>query len=66
VLKFSVVDDGAGFDAAGVAKGAGLQNMVDRLEALDGSLEVETRLGEGTRVIGALPVEPAAAGAMRT
>ncbi len=65
-LEFAVADDGSGFDTATIAKGAGLQNMVDRMEALGGSLEVEAHLGEGTRVLGALPTEPAAAGALLT
>lgn len=61
-LEFTVVDDGAGFDSERVSKGAGLQNMVDRLEALGGELQIEARPGEGTRVIGALPLVAGAAG----
>ena len=51
-LRFSVSDDGVGFDPATVKRGSGLQNMADRLEALGGKLEVESAPGEGTTVAG--------------
>jgi signal transduction histidine kinase len=56
-LTFDVEDDGQGFDPATVTKGAGLINMGDRVDALGGSVDVRSRLGEGTRVRGTLPVE---------
>ena len=56
-LRFSVADDGHGYDAAATANGgAGLQNMMDRIGALGGSLRVESAPGKGTRVIGVLPL----------
>jgi len=57
-LAFEVEDDGAGFDAATVRKGAGLTNMSDRLDAAGGSLEVTSQPGAGTSVRGALPARP--------
>ncbi len=54
-LEFSVQDDGAGFDPVATPRGMGLQIMVDRVEALGGSLEVQSALGEGTRVVGRVP-----------
>jgi signal transduction histidine kinase len=54
-LVFEVKDDGAGFDPATVRKGTGLINMSDRLDALGGSLQVESVPGAGVRVCGALP-----------
>jgi signal transduction histidine kinase len=56
-LRFSVVDDGSGFDPTGGPRGSGLQNMTDRIEALGGSLEIESALGEGTSVRGRIPLE---------
>lgn len=56
VLTFEVEDDGCGFDPSTTAHGAGSQNMVDRLEALDGHIEIRSAPGEGTTVIGRLPV----------
>ncbi len=58
-LAFSVVDDGGGFDAATTPLGSGLQNMQDRLAALDGSLEVRSEPGCGTTVGGRIPVRGA-------
>jgi signal transduction histidine kinase len=57
VLGFSVTDNGTGFDARAIAHGSGLQNMSDRLEALDGSLRVTSETGLGTTVAGTVPVK---------
>ena len=51
---FAVEDDGAGFDPAG-AGGTGLGNLHDRLFAMGGTLEVDSRPGAGTRVAGCFP-----------
>ncbi len=56
-LRFEIVDDGRGFDAAAGAAGTGLQGMADRLDAIGGSIEVDSAPGQGTRVAGRLPVE---------
>jgi signal transduction histidine kinase len=55
-LVFSVADDGRGFDPATTPTGSGLQNMTDRLEALGGTLEVASTPGQGTNVIGRIPI----------
>lgn len=55
-LSFEVVDDGSGFDNAVVERGAGLQNMEDRVEALGGSLTVSSSLGMGTAIKGEVPI----------
>jgi signal transduction histidine kinase len=57
-LRFTVRDDGRGFDPRATAGGTGLQGMTDRLEAVGGSLLVESAIGSGTTVIGTVPVEP--------
>jgi signal transduction histidine kinase len=54
-LNFLVEDDGAGFDPATTARGTGLQNMADRVEALGGRFEIDSRPGEGTRVTAKIP-----------
>ena len=58
VLSFEVDDDGRGFDVEHVSKGAGLTNMEDRLDALDGELRLESAPGR-TAVIGRLPLRAA-------
>jgi signal transduction histidine kinase len=55
-LRFSVQDDGRGFDPPTTPPGAGLQNMADRIAALGGHLEVRSAPGQGTTVTGRLPV----------
>jgi hypothetical protein len=55
-VRFEIVDDGVGFDVATTNKGSGLTNMVDRLDALGGEVQITSSLGTGTRVRGSLPV----------
>jgi signal transduction histidine kinase len=55
-LAFEVADDGRGFDPARAPRGAGQTNMADRLAALGGDLEVRSRPGTGTTVIGSIPI----------
>jgi len=54
-LRFSVEDDGVGFDPASTTWGAGLQNMADRAEALGGRLRASSAPGGGTAIAGWLP-----------
>ena len=55
-LRFTITDDGTGFDTASTRHGTGLQGMADRLAALGGGLQVRSRPGHGTTVSGQLPV----------
>jgi len=55
-LCFSVGDDGVGFDPAHCGHGSGLTNVVERIAALGGEVEVRSRTGAGTVVTGRLPV----------
>jgi signal transduction histidine kinase len=55
-LEFAVADDGVGFDSAATTYGTGLQGIADRLAALGGSVEVRGAPGQGTRVVGRVPV----------
>ena len=55
-LRFEVHDDGGGFDPATIARGTGLQNMIDRLEAIGGALEIRSAPGVGTTLVGRIPV----------
>ncbi len=56
-LTFAVSDDGAGFHTSRTTYGTGLQGMADRLAALGGELELTSGPGEGTTVLGRLPVQ---------
>ncbi len=60
-LVFTVKDDGLGFNQRTTRRGAGLQNMVDRIDALGGRLEISSHPGAGTSLRGALPLGEAIA-----
>jgi signal transduction histidine kinase len=56
--RLSVLDQGTGFDAQGVAAsgtGVGLVNMRDRLDAVGGTLTVQSWPGRGTTVTAEVP-----------
>jgi signal transduction histidine kinase len=59
MLRFEVDDDGCGFELANVRKGSGLTNVADRLDALDGRLEIDSAVGHGCRLRGSLPLPQA-------
>jgi signal transduction histidine kinase len=54
-LSFEVTDDGKGFDPAGTGYGTGVQGMIDRLDAMEGTLEIHSQPGAGTTVAGTIP-----------
>jgi signal transduction histidine kinase len=56
-LRFEVADDGKGFDPASTPRGSGLQNMVDRLDAVGGAVEIRSARGSGTTLIGRIPTQ---------
>jgi signal transduction histidine kinase len=55
-LRFTVTDDGKGFDPSSTGYGTGLQGIEDRLDAIGGSLEVTSAPGQGTSVVGTVLV----------
>jgi signal transduction histidine kinase len=55
-LRFEVRDDGPGFSREDADSGHGLVNMRDRVAAVGGNLDVRTAPGEGTHIIGTVPV----------
>jgi signal transduction histidine kinase len=55
-LRFTVSDDGTGYDARHTPLGSGQRNMADRLAALGGQLEVRSVPGQGTAITAHLPI----------
>lgn len=55
-LQFVIADSGPGFDPDVVARGAGLDNLFDRLDALDGTLTIDSTPGDHTTITGTIPV----------
>ena len=56
-LVFSIADDGIGFDSAVTGKiGNGLLNYKKRIEKLNGTYQLITAPGEGTKIIFCIPI----------
>jgi signal transduction histidine kinase len=53
-LHLSIRDDGVG--GADPAGGSGLMGLSDRVHALGGSIEIDTRRGTGTAIVADLPL----------
>ncbi len=60
-LRIEVRDDGKG--GADPAAGSGLRGLADRAAALGGRLDVDSRAGEGTRIVATLPIQSGAGAA---
>jgi signal transduction histidine kinase len=54
-LAIQVMDDGVG--GADPDKGSGLRGLVDRVEALDGSLRIDRPAGAGTQLAAEIPLD---------
>ena len=55
-LSVEVTDDGRGFDVGTTLRGNGLTNMEDRLDALGGTLHIQSRPAHGTTLQATIPV----------
>jgi len=49
-LFLCIEDNGEGFDMPTVSQGLGLRNMHSRIEAIGGNLEIDSVVGQGTRI----------------
>ncbi len=58
VYTVTVRDDGVGFDPDAPAQGFGLLGLRERLRAADGTLSLDARPGQGTRVTASLRAAP--------
>jgi signal transduction histidine kinase len=54
-LRLSIEDDGTG--GADSRKGSGLTGLVDRVDALGGTMEITSRVGIGTSLVVRIPLE---------
>jgi signal transduction histidine kinase len=50
-IILTVEDNGVGFDMGRIEKGVGLDSMRERLEAIEGQLEISSQKSRGTRVV---------------
>ena len=51
--EVTIVDDGVG--GAAIDRGSGLRGLLDRIEALGGSMSIESRPGHGTTLVARVP-----------
>lgn len=56
-LRLEVRDTGPGFNPAARREGLGLQNMQDRIGAVEGHVEIRSQPGRGTVVTATAPVD---------
>jgi signal transduction histidine kinase len=54
VLKVEVADDGVG--GADLSRGSGLRGLADRVAVVDGTFEIDSPPGKGTRLVCRIPV----------
>ena len=57
-IRLHVVDYGVGFDIQAGRRGLGLISMEERARMMEGVLNVESQLGNGTRITVDVPLPP--------
>jgi signal transduction histidine kinase len=62
ILRLAIRDDGIG--GADPRQGSGLLGLSDRIEALGGTLEVTSPIGDGTTILIEIPLEDQSSGAL--
>ena len=55
-VHLTIADNGIGFDTAISKKGIGLQNLQERVEELNGSLNIESEIGNGIKTSIQIPI----------
>jgi len=62
-LTLTVTDNGTGFDTETAwHKGVGLASMSERLDAIGGTLQIQSSIGSGTCITATVPLDPAHGG----
>ena len=57
-IVVDVADNGMGFDPCRERRGLGLVGMQERVNAMNGRLEIDTAPGQGVRITASAPLEP--------
>ncbi len=60
-LWLSISDDGKGMEPDAANRGYGLRNMEERMRQINGSFDLESKLGEGTKILLVLPLNTSVA-----
>ncbi len=56
-LVLRIKDDGVGFDIKKAKKGIGIKNMKSRIQKLKGTLEIQSKMEQGTSILIQIPLE---------
>lgn len=56
-LFLNISDDGVGFNVKKKKKGIGLQNMLSRINECEGTFEIQSKKGEGTKIMVTVPIK---------
>ncbi|MCK0130772.1 sensor histidine kinase [Flavobacteriaceae bacterium F08102] len=55
-LRFTVVDDGVGFNISKQKKGIGLKNIISRVSKLSGTVKFDSEINRGTQILIEIPI----------
>lgn len=55
-IKLYIEDDGVGFDSNKKAKGIGLENMQSRVDAVEGTFDIKSKINKGTKTYVTIPL----------
>ncbi|WP_197086313.1 sensor histidine kinase [Sphingobacterium sp. IITKGP-BTPF85] len=50
LLNLTIEDDGVGFDKNQITKGLGLKNIENRVQLINGTVDITSAKGEGTTI----------------
>jgi two-component system NarL family sensor kinase len=56
-INISLDDDGIGFEEAGITDGVGLRNAKTRIQQINGTIEINSRINFGTSISIIIPIE---------
>ena len=56
LISLCIIDDGVGFDKSKEKEGIGLKNIKSRVEAISGSLKIDTQINNGTTINIEVPI----------
>lgn len=54
-LQITIIDDGKGFDASKAKRGIGMKNIVSRLKKINGTWDIDSKIGQGTKIYLEIP-----------
>lgn len=57
LLQLKIEDDGSGFDLSKTSQGYGLKNMASRIKTIDGTYQLNSAVGSGTKIKIEIPIK---------